>query len=203
MEQYDVRVDAYTAKAADFAKPIIGHIRQLVHDTSPLLVENIKWGHVFFEYDGPVLQLAAFKEHCAVGFWKATLLNDPHKVLKIGDGSAGSFGKLTSVADLPPDDILKDFILQAIALNENGVKVPVVKKAPTAKTELLIPDDLIAAFKDNPKAAETFYNFSNSHRKEYVQWITEAKTEATRTKRIAQAIEMMEVGKSRNWKYQR
>jgi uncharacterized protein YdeI (YjbR/CyaY-like superfamily) len=203
MEQYDARVDAYTAKAADFAKPIIEHIRQLVHDTSPLLMENIKWGHVFFEYDGPVLQLAAFKEHCAVGFWKATLLNDPHKVLKIGDGSAGSFGKLASVADLPSEDILKDLILQAIQLNKDGINVPAVKKEPAAKTELVIPDDLIDALKGNPKAAEVFYNFSSSHRKEYVQWITEAKAEATRTKRIAQAIEMMEEGKSRNWKYQR
>jgi uncharacterized protein YdeI (YjbR/CyaY-like superfamily) len=203
MEQYDARVDAYIAKAADFAKPILEHVRQLVHETSPLLVENIKWGHVFFEHDGPVCQLAAFKEHLAFGFWKAKLLNDPNKVLKIGDGSAGSFGKITSVADLPSDDILKDLILHAIQLNKDGIKVPAVKKEPAAKTELVIPDDLIEAFKDNPKAAEVFHDFSNSHRKEYVQWITEAKTEATRTKRIAQAIEMMEEGKSRNWKYQR
>jgi uncharacterized protein YdeI (YjbR/CyaY-like superfamily) len=104
---------------------------------------------------------------------------------------------------LPADDILKDLILQAIALNKDGVKVTVVKKAPAAKTDLVVPDDLIEAFKNNAKAAEVFHDFSNSHRKEYVQWITEAKTDATRQKRIAQAIEMMEEGKSRNWKYQR
>ena len=134
MEQYDSRVDAYIAKAAPFAKPILEHLRQLVHQASPLLTETIKWGFPFFDYKGSVCQMAAFKEHIGFGFWKQRQLNDPGKLIKEEDGTAGSFGKITSLSDLPSDEILIDFILQAIKLNEPGNKKPVVKKeiAPKA-----------------------------------------------------------------------
>src|SRR3978361_378372 len=123
MEQYDNRIDAYIAKSADFAKPILEHIRKVVHEASPLITENVKWGMPFFEYKGPLCQMAAFKQHCGFGFWKAGRLNDPDHLLNSGeDASAGSFGRITSIADLPDSDILKGFVLQAIQLNENGVK---------------------------------------------------------------------------------
>jgi hypothetical protein len=129
MEHYDVRIDFYIARSAPFAKPVLEYIRHLIHETSPLITENIKWGMPFFEYKGNVCTMAAFKEHCAFGFWKASLLNDPHQVLKPGDTAYGSFGRITSIADLPSKVILADFIAQAIALNEKGEKKALSKKA--------------------------------------------------------------------------
>jgi uncharacterized protein YdeI (YjbR/CyaY-like superfamily) len=206
MEKHDARIDAYIDKAADFAKPILKHIRQVVHEASPLITENIKWGMPFYEYKGPVCMMAAFKQHCAFGFWKAGRLNDPNHLLNPGEeASSGSFGKILAISDLPDAKVLKEFILQAIALNESNEKKPAAakpKKAPAEKKELVIPEDLINLLEANPAALEVFEKFSYSHKKEYVEWIVDAKTEATRLKRLNQAIEMMTEGKSRHWKYQ-
>ena len=201
MEKYDSRVDAYIEKAAGFAKPILLHIRLLVHGVAPQVIETIKWGAPFFDYKGPVCQMAAFKQHCAFGFWKATSLNDPHGLINAGEAAAGSFGKLTSLSDLPSDEILADFINQAIMLNEAGVKGN-MKTAPTwPKTEIAMPDYFAEALANEPQALATFENFSPSNKKDYLVWITEAKTEATREKRMATAIQWLAEGKSRHWKY--
>jgi len=204
MEQFDPRVDAYIEKSAAFAKPILEHIRKIVHNASPLITENIKWGMPFFEHKGQVCQMAAFKQHCAFGFWKASRLADPNHLLNPGEeASAGSFGRINTLDDLPKDDALKDFVLQAIKLNESGEKVPAVKKAPAEKKELVVPDYFTSLLEEYPKAKEAFEKFSPSHKKEYVEWIVDAKTNATREKRINQAVEMMSEGKSRHWKYQK
>ncbi|WP_183577466.1 YdeI/OmpD-associated family protein [Mucilaginibacter sp. X5P1] len=202
MGQYDARVDAYIEKSAAFAKPILNHIREVVHAASPLITETIKWGMPFFEYKGPVCQMAAFKEHCAFGFWKASLLDDPHGLLKIAEGSAGSFGRINTIDDLPIPDAIKHFVLLAIENNDRGIKIPTAKKTPAEKKELVTPDYFEVLLNDHPKAKEVFDKFSYSHKKEYLEWIIDAKTDATRQKRMQQAIEMMEEGKSRNWKYQ-
>ena len=210
MEQFDPRVDAYVAKSADFAKPILEHIRQLVHEASPLITENIKWGFPFFEYKGIVCQMAAFKNHMAFGFWRASRLNDPNHLLNPGEeAAAGSFGRIMTIDDLPAPEILKEFILQAMALNElegeakkKAKSAPKEKKPAAPKKELVIPEYFAEALKGHETALKVFYDFSYSHKKEYVEWVMEAKTEATRDRRMLQAIEMMTEGKSRNWKYQ-
>jgi len=202
MEQYDNRVDVYINKSREFAKPILEYIREIVHETSPLLTEAMKWGFPFFEYKGVVCQMASFKEHCAFGFWKASLLNDPYGVLSLGDGAAGSFGRITKIEDLPAKEILQDFILQAIALNESGKKTPeAIKKASAPKTELVVPEYFREFLTTYPNASLNFDRFSYSQKKEYVEWIVEAKTEATRLKRLETAAEWIAEGKSRHWKY--
>ncbi len=201
MEKYDPRIDAYIAKAADFAKPILIHIRQLVHATAPQITETVKWGMPFFDYKGPVCQMASFKQHAAFGFWKATSLNDAHGIINAGEAAAGSFGKLTSLADLPSDDILVDFIHQAIKLNEAGVKGNMKTAPGTPKGEIPMPHYFAEVLQNEPKALATFENFSPSHKREYLEWITEAKTEATREKRMLTAVEWLTEGKSRHWKY--
>jgi uncharacterized protein YdeI (YjbR/CyaY-like superfamily) len=203
MGNYDEKVDAYIEKSADFAKPILRYIREVAHEASPLLTESIKWGFPFFEYKGPVCQMASFKQHCALGFWKATLLNDTAKVLKIGDQKAGSLGDILSIADLPSKEILIDLILQGIALNEQAVKVTKPNAAPVEKTELVIPDYFIDFLATEQKAIEAWDKFSYSHKKEYAEWVVDAKSDATRQKRMETALEWISEGKSRNWKYQR
>ena len=145
--------------------------------------------------------MAAFKQHIAFGFWRASLLNDPYHKLRIGDQNAGSFGRLTSIADLPSKEILAEFVLQAVALNEGG-RFP-IKKVVKEKGALIIPDYFIDFIGRHPKAKEVFEKFPPSHKREYTEWIVEAKTDATRQKRMESAVEMMSEGKSRNWKYQR
>ncbi len=198
MPNKDPRVDAYIEKSADFAKPILNHMRKLIHKASPNISETVKWSMPAFEYKGLVCGIAAFKQHCAVGFWKEKLLEQ--SAFPKTKTAMGSLGKITSKKDLPPDDVIIKLVQQAVELNENGIKVP---KKPTApKKELVIPDYLTAALKKNKAAQKTFENFPYSCKKEYVEWITEAKTEPTREKRLATTIEWLAEGKRRNWKYE-
>lgn len=194
-------IDAYIAKSADFAKPILNHIRDLVHKTCPDAEEKMKWSMPFFDYKGEMLcHMAAFKQHAVMSFWKASLMKDPALMANAqSETSMGHLGRLTSMKDLPSDKKIAVWIKEAMALNDKGIKV--AKPKSTEKKELVVPDYFIIALSKNKKAKQIFDAFAYSHKKEYVQWITEAKTEETRNKRMASAIEMITEGKSRNWKY--
>lgn len=202
MEQYDSRVDAYIGQTAEFARPILTQLRQLVHQASADLKETMKWGCPFFDHDGPVCQMAAFKQHCAFGFWKAALMDDPHQILNQQEGTAGSLGKLSSINDLPADEILIQYIRQALILNSADTKVAVPKKTKPQRGELIIPLYFTETLDLRPSVKEKFFKLSPSHQREYIAWMEEAKTEATRIKRLNTAIEWISEGKSRNWKYQ-
>lgn len=197
----DKRVDAYIAKSADYAKPILTHLRALVHEACPEVTETIKWGFPNFDYKGVFCNMAAFKQHCAFGFWKASLLKDPKKILMAANReSMGSLGKITSLKDLPSDKIILAFINQAVKLNDEGIK-RAVKTTPKGSKTIDTPAYFLKVLKKNKAALDIFENFPYSHRKEYIQWFEEAKTEETRHKRIAQALEWIAEGKGRNWKY--
>lgn len=203
MAATDPRIDTYIAKSAPFARPILEHLRKLVHKAWPAAGETIKWGFPHFEYNGAILcSMAAFKEHSTFGFWKASLMKDPEGILHVTDKhSMGHFDRITSLKDLPSDKILIAYIKQAASLNEEGVKLP--PRAPkTPKPELPMPPELAAALKKNKKAQTVFDAFPPSHRRDYIEWITEAKTETTKEKRVATTVEWLSEGKSRNWKYQ-
>lgn len=196
------KIDEYIKKAQPFAQPILTHLRELVHKACPEVAEKIKWGMPFFDYKGPMCHMASFKQHAVFGFWKAALMKDKELMeMAKSEVAMGHLGKLTSLKDLPSDKQLTAYIKEAMKLNEDGVKLP--PKAKTAVSNIVVPAELIAALKRNKAANKTFEGFSNSHKKEYIEWITEAKTDATREKRLEQAIEMMAEGKSRNWKYQK
>jgi uncharacterized protein YdeI (YjbR/CyaY-like superfamily) len=158
----------------------------------------MKWSFPHFDHKGTVCSVASFKQHCAFGFWKQSLMEQD--AFPAEKTAMGSFGRITSVKDLPSDKVMIQLIQQAVELNEKGVKL--VKK-PVEKKELVIPKDLTAALSKNKTANATFDKFAYSHKKEYVQWIEEAKTEATRNKRIATTVEWLSEGKSRNWKYEK
>ena len=203
MSKYDPRVDAYIAKAADFAQPILTHVRELVHTACPDVEETWKWSFPCFMYNGGMLcNLAAFKAHCSFGFWKASIMADPDNIfVNNGKEGMGHIGKITTLKDLPKDAILKKYIKAAAKLNDEGIKVARPKPTEKEKKELVTPAYFTTALNKNKKAKEVFNAFSYSHRKEYIQWMEEAKTDATRDKRVAQAIEWIQDGKDRNWKY--
>jgi uncharacterized protein YdeI (YjbR/CyaY-like superfamily) len=193
-------VDAYIDKSAAFAQPILEKLRDLFHKAHPEMREVMKWSFPHFEYKGIVGSMAAFKQHCSFGFWKGKLLKDPHRLFP-GVSSVGMGGtKITNLKDLPSDKVLLAYIKEAVALNEDGIKAPKAKKKP--KKALVVPDYFMAALRKNKHALAIFEAFSPSHQREYVEWVTEAKQEATRAKRLKQAVEWMAEGKSRNWKYQ-
>jgi uncharacterized protein YdeI (YjbR/CyaY-like superfamily) len=205
MEKNFANIDAYIAKAKPFAQPILEHLRSLVHQANPDVKETIKWGMPYFEYKGLLCGMASFKEHVAFGFWRSELLNDPKGYLQgtrsQGGEAMGNMGRITRLEDLPPDKVIMDFVRQASKLHDDGIKVP---KAPAAANkELDVPDYFMKALKRNKQAFASFENFSHSKKKDYVQWITEAKTEKTRESRIATAVEWISEGKGRNWKYER
>ena len=197
MGKMDKRVDAYIAKSAEFAQPILNHIRALIHKTCPEVVEEIKWNFPVFEYHGVLCNMAGFKEHCAFGFWKASLMKDPEKIF--GSTAMGDLDKIRSMKDLPKDSVLIKYIQEAMKLNEEGTKVP--RRAPTKDKTLDIPDYFTKAISKNRKALKVFEGFSYTNKKEYVEWVTEAKTDDTRNKRLDTAVEWIAEGKVRNWKH--
>jgi uncharacterized protein YdeI (YjbR/CyaY-like superfamily) len=186
--------DDYIARAAPFARPILRKIRKAVHAGCPGVEEVIKWGAPHFEYKGPLGGMAAFKAHVGFGFWKEKLLLDGSQK------AVGRLGCLRAVDDLPAEKVLLAVFRKAADLNERGVKI---ERTPVKKPPVRVPADFKAALAKEPKALAAFEAFSPSHRREYVDWVTEAKTEATRTRRLATAVEWMAQGKSRNWKYER
>lgn len=198
MPSHDPRIDAYVDRAEPFARPILHHVRALVHEACPDVQETIKWGMPAFVHAGQLLcGMAAFKRHASFGFWKHALV-----VGETGERvGMGSFGKLASVEDLPPRRTLLALVRKAVRLNEAGVKAPSAPRR--ARPPPQPPDDLLAALRQVPAAFATFEAFSPSHRREYVQWVLEARREETRRRRIADAVAWLGEGKPRNWKYLR
>jgi uncharacterized protein YdeI (YjbR/CyaY-like superfamily) len=199
MAAKDPRIDAYIARSPDFAKPILKHLRKLVHSGCPKVEETMKWSSPYFMHKGMLCNMASFKHHCVFGFWKGKLIfkKDAEGVKR---EAMGHFGRITSLADLPSDRVLLGYIREAAKVNEQGVKLP-SKPKPKPKKELIVPDDLQAALGRNKKASTTFDGFSYSHKKEYVEWITEAKRDETRAQRLETAVCWMAEGKPRHWKY--
>jgi uncharacterized protein YdeI (YjbR/CyaY-like superfamily) len=196
MAKRDPRVDTYIAKSADFAKPILTHLRAVVHGNCPQVEETLKWRMPTFMYHGTLCGMAAFKQHCSFGFWKHELVVGKERA---GDAQAmGQFGRVAQLSELPSDEALAGYIRKAMQLNEAGIKAP---RATPKKKALAMPADLAAALKKNKKALETFEGFSPTNKREYIEWIVEARREETRAKRLLQAIEWMAEGKARNWKY--
>lgn len=201
MPTTDERIDAYIAKSNDFAQPILEHLRAVVHEACPEVEETMKWGFPHFMYEGMLCSMASFKAHCAFGFWNGALI-----VAQDGapaEAAMGQFGRITSVKDLPAKRVLTKYVKQAMALNESGVKPPSRAKRAAPKPAAEVPAELAAALRKNRKAREVFEGFPPSHRREYIEWITDAKRDETRARRVAQAVEWIAEGKGRNWKYER
>lgn len=197
MPTIDPRIDAYIAASPDFAQPILTHLREIVHAACPEVEETIKWSRPHFLYKGMLCHISAFKEHCAMGYWKGALLFPD----LAGNESMGHFGRITSVKDLPSKKVIAGYVKQAMKLNDDGVQTSarVVSKAPRPLT---VPDYFLDALKRNKAALAVFNGGSPSFKREYVDWLDDAKTETTRLRRMAQALEWLAEGKSRNWKYQ-
>ena len=199
MGKRDARVDAYIAKAAPFAQPILSEVRERVHAASPDIEETLKWSMPTFMHAGAILAgMAAFKNHASFGYWKHAEV--------MGEGvereGMGSYGKMTSLKDLPPKRKMQADLKRAMKLNEDASKGLAHRKAKSAKPVLKAPADLLAALAKNRKAQATFDGFPPSAQREYVDWIVEAKREDTRLRRLSQAIEWMAEGKRRHWKYE-
>ena len=206
-DAFDPRIDAYIAKSQPFAQPILNHLRELVHKACPGVVEAIKWSRPFFEYKGVILgNMSAFKEHCSFGFWGEDISAVLREAKVLKPDAMGSLGRLTRMEDLPSDKEMLALLRKAVAFIDSGqytspiaARVKVVK-APAPAVEA--PPEFLKALKANKKAAAAFAAFSPSCKKEYVEWIADAKRAETREKRIATAVERIGEGKQRNWKYQ-
>ena len=204
MGKKDPRVDAYIAKSADFAKPILTHLRKIVHQGCPDVVEEMKWSTPHFGYKGMFCGMAAFKQHCIFGFWKHALLAGRVKgAMRRGVEAMGQFGRLTSLGDLPSDTVMLALVKEARRLNDDGITLPKRKVTPERDRVLAIPAYFMSAVRKNGKALATFHGASYGFKKEYVVWVVDAKTEATRVRRLTTAVEWIAEGKGRNWKYER
>ena len=201
MKNTSPEVDRYIAAAAPFARPILERIRSAFHKAHPEVTETMKWSFPHFEYKGLLGSMAAFKQHVSWGFWKGRLMADPLGIIPpAGETSMGG-ARIADVKELPSEKNMVAYVREAIRLNEEGVKPR--RPARTPKAEAEVPVDLAAALKKSPAAKNAFEAFSPSHRREYIEWITEAKQDATRQKRLATTLEWLSEGKSRNWKYER
>jgi len=196
MGTYDPRVDAYIARSAPFARPILERLRALVHEALPEVEESIKWGAPHFLHHGMLAGMAAFKQHCAFGFWHAERVTGAKGTTE----AMGQFGRMASLADVPPAAKLRAWVKKAAALNEAGEKRrrPLRHPRPT----LAVTPELKAALAKHARARATFDAFSPSHRREYIEWIAEAKSDATRAERLKKTIAQLAAGKTRHWQYQ-
>jgi uncharacterized protein YdeI (YjbR/CyaY-like superfamily) len=203
-QEFNPRVDAYIAKAQPFAQPILSHLRELAHKACPDVEETIKWSMPFFQLNGVILgNLAAFKQHCSVGFWGPEMAAVLREDGVMSEDGMGVLGKITSLKDLPSDKKLLGYFRQAAALIASGERTKsIVRPKKTAKPAPEIPAELTAALKKNKAAAKVFADFSPSCKRDYAEWISEAKRVETKEKRLAQAVEWIAEGKPRHWKYQ-
>lgn len=202
MSAKDPRVDAYIARQADFARPILEYLRKVIRAAGPDLVETIKWGHAFYVGRGPVCHMAAFKHHVALGFWKHRVV--PASVAKPKE-AMGVLGRITSVKDLPSARVLAGYVRQAMALDAAGPAAKAVGKAgskPKPRPLPPMPTLFKTALARHPKARDYFASLAPSHRREYLEWIVGAKQDATKARRIATAIEWLSEGKHHNWRYE-
>ncbi|CAM2928333.1 hypothetical protein DRF59_03630 [Chryseobacterium flavum] len=202
MEKHSIKVEEYIEKSPDFAKPILNYLRETIHEVCPDAEEAIKWQFPTFMYKGKILcSITSFKQYCSLGFWLHQEMSTLKELETTAEKSSMfSLGKITKMEDLPSRPQLKKAIREAMELTDMGVTM---KRAAPSKTETVVPDYFKEILTQNKKALEIFEKSSPSFRKEYVNWITEAKTEATRNKRIEQALEWIAEGKGRNWKYER
>ena len=198
----DPRVDAYIAKLPEFSREICARFRAIVHEASLEIEEDIKWGHPAFVHKGMVCGMAAFKAHVVIHFWKKPLLTGSHARRATDDKTLEKLERIASINELPPKSTIADFVKAAVKLNDGAVKVPVTAKAAKkTRAPLRTPPSFAKALARNAKAKTTYDGFSPSHKREYVEWITEAKTDETRDRRIEQALGWLAEGKPRNWKY--
>ncbi len=204
MSKINPQIDNYIDKAAPFAQPILNHLRELIHEACPDVEEKMKWSFPHFDYKGEMMcSMAGFKQHCAFNFWKGKLIKSGSTYLEPYDKhTMGRIPRINSLKDLPPDKVFIKMVKEACALNDAGIK-EIKKKKTVNPAELEVPDYFRKVLAKNKLAQRNFDSFPPSHRKEYLQWITEAKTEATRERRMITAIEWIAEGKGRNWKYER
>jgi len=201
MGNKDPRVDAYIARSAGFARPVLVHLRTLVHAACPEVEETLKWSSPHFMYKGMLCGMAAFKEHCAFGFWKEKLLRDRLEGLAVADRSAmGQFGRIAAISDLPDERTLLSLVREAVALNDRGIKAP-ARSRLKGNRRLKVPDYFAGALRRNRKALATFEQFGTTNKREYVDWVVEARGEETRQRRLDTAVTWRAEGKVRNWKY--
>lgn len=202
MSETDRRIDAYIAKSRPFARPILTAIRAQVHAACPGAVETMKWGFPHFTYHDEILcSMAAFKEHCAFGFWKAALLREAG--LEVSDDAMGQLGRIGTLADLPGRATLRRWLRRAMKMNEPATREKRPNRERVPRAAIPMPADLKAALAKRAKARATWERFAPGQRREYLEWITEAKRPGTRASRLEQALEWLAEGKARNWKYAR
>lgn len=193
----DPRIDAYISKAAPFARSILEKVRERIHVAAPEAEETMKWSAPGFTVDGKILlMMAAFKAHAALNFWRGQEIGDGNPKA----GAMGQFGRLTSIDDLPSDAELDALIREGAALARTAPAPRKVKHDPKPPAE--VHPDFAVALAANPKAKEVLEGFAPSARRDYVDWIAEAKQDSTRAKRIADAVQWLSEGKRRHWKYE-
>jgi len=202
MAARDPRIDDYIGRSAPFAQPILRHLRDCVHSACPDLRETIKWSAPFFDYHGPLCHMAAFKQHCAFGFWKAKLVFEDVDSAPATTGTAmGQLGRITDLSDLPGEAVLRAWLHKAMRINEAGTPSPSRSRSRAPRALPDLPDDLAEALRNKPAAQACYEGFSPSNKREYLEWIIEAKRPETRAKRLETAVQWMAEGKTRNWKY--
>jgi uncharacterized protein YdeI (YjbR/CyaY-like superfamily) len=195
-------VDAYIAKAAPFAQPILEHLREAVHEAAPGIEETIKWSRPFFLYRGIILgNISAFKQHCSFGLWGSEIAQALRADGVASSEGMGTFGKITSLSDLPTPKKLVAYIRNAAKSIDDGARTRSIARPKVAKAEFFVADALVAALKKNTAAAAKFNAMSPSCQREYSEWISDAKRDDTRAKRLATALEWIAEGKHRHWKY--
>lgn len=193
----DARVDEYVERAAEFARPILLHLRLLVHQACPEIDETIKWSRPFFVHRGTIIaNMAAFKRHCSFGLW------GPGMTPLSTDGAGGSLARIESLAGLPEDAAIVAMVRDAIKRVGNTGAAATKGRVKAVSEDIAVPQDLALALAEIDGAIAHFEALSPSCKREYVLWIEEAKRKETRARRVGETARWIAEGKRRNWKYE-
>lgn len=196
MNEASENITAYIEKATPEFKEVMIALRSVLNNPNFDIKEDWKWGAPNFNNEGMICWLAHFRNHVGMNFFKGTLIKDKYNLFTHYREEKGNRQlKFSDINQIIPEQI-EYYIEEAIKLNQENIKV--VKK----EIDTSLPLDLETELNNNPKAKMFFESLAPSYKRDYIEWIEEAKREATRTKRLATTMEWLSEGKKKNWKYE-
>jgi hypothetical protein len=195
------QINQYMAELPEWQRRMLVRLRQLIHEAAPEVEEAWRWDKPHFDNAGIMVGLCAFKEHVAVWFHKGALLKDTKKLF---EATARTEEKGMRAYKLHEGDKINeaaflDLVKQAVAVNDKGTKL---REAKPTKKALVVPEDLEQVLRKDPTAWANWEAFPVGHRRAYVEWVTDARQEETRKRRIAQSLEKIREGEQQEERHQ-
>ncbi|MCB0792148.1 MAG: DUF1801 domain-containing protein [Flavobacteriales bacterium] len=196
------RINSHIAEQDEWKRRLMVRLRQLIHQVDPGIEETWRWNGPHFDRNGIMLGMSAHKTCVSIWFHKGALLKDPRRLFEPleKDEAKGMRVYKLKESDAIDEKAFTELVKQAVKLNEDGVKL---SEAKPARKTLVVPPELESVLKKDQHAMTNWEGFSYSKKKDYIEWVTDAKREETRKRRIAQAFQLIRDGLALNERYEK